>query len=125
MNLTPPISSTAASPPESPPTARLALGVGKIAFELAALGLQRFDAAEHLGNRSLELVGQSLGDGGLLQQVAPRGLPGQGLDAPDAGGDARLRYDLEQGDVAGARHMGAAAQLDRIVALALQRRDRG
>ena len=38
-------------------------------------------------------------------------MAGDGLDAAHAGGHAGFRHHLEQADVAGARHMGAAAQL--------------
>src|SRR4051812_5100243 len=44
---------------------------------------------------------------------AERGETGGGLDAADARGDAALRGDLEDADVAGARDMRAAAELAR------------
>ena len=45
-----------------------------------------------------------------------RALPGKGLDPAHAGGDTGFGLELEQPDVAGAAHVGAAAQLDREVA---------
>ncbi len=65
-------------------------------------------------------MGQRAGDIGLAQQILAGRLAGQGLDAADAGGDAAFRHDLEQGDVAGAGDVGAAAQFHRIGALAGQ-----
>ena len=56
--------------------------------------------------------------------------PGQRLDAAHAGGDRALADHRDQADVAGAAHMGAAAQLDRpaerilaVLAGALAHRD--
>src|SRR3546814_6365036 len=43
--------------------------------------------------------------------VVERTLPGHRLDPAHAGRDAALGHDLEQADVAGARDVGAAAQL--------------
>ncbi len=43
-------------------------------------------------------------------------LPGHRLDAAYAGGDAALAGDLEQADVAGARHVRAAAQFGGVIA---------
>ena len=54
------------------------------------------------------------GDIGLIQQEAAGRLAGQGLDAAYAGGHAAFGHDLEQGDVAGAEDVGAAAQFNRI-----------
>src|SRR3546814_2686655 len=45
-------------------------------------------------------------------------LAGQRLDTAHAGGHRALVDDLEQADVAGAAHMGAAAELDRIIPVA-------
>ena len=122
MNLTPPISSIARRLAAAGRSAhrQLTPGVGEVALQLAALRLHRLDPSEHLGDRGLELVGQRLGHRRLIEEVAPRRLAGQGLDPPDTRGDPGLGDDLEQGDVAGARHMGAAAQLHRIVAVAGQ-----
>ena len=44
-------------------------------------------------------------------QVGERVVARHRLDAADAGGDAAFRDDLEQADVAGARDVGAAAEL--------------
>ena len=49
----------------------------------------------------------------LLGDVGLRRRAGQRLDAAHAGGDRAFADDLEQADVAGAAHMGAAAQLGR------------
>src|SRR5260221_348893 len=92
---------------------QLALRVGQILLQPAALSFEGVDAGRNLLHGNLELVGEPLGDRGLIEQPATRRLAGQGFDAPDAGRDSLLRDDLEEGDVAGARDMGDAAQLHR------------
>ena len=87
---------------------------------------ERGEALGEVGGRHLE-GGRGLGEQALLVlDVAPGGLAGQRLDAADAGGDRALGGDLEQRDVAGARAMRAAAELDRggaAVGLAAHRDD--
>ena len=51
-----------------------------------------------------------------LAQVVERARAGDRLDAAHALRDAGLAEDLEQADVAGAAHVGAAAELDRLAA---------
>ena len=65
-------------------------------------------------------VAACLAHAGILRgEIRARGLAGQRLDAAHAGGDRAFADDLEQADIAGAAHMGAAAELDRIGAAAL------
>ncbi len=99
---------------------KLAPGLGQLLLKIAPLGGERVDAGAELGDRDLELLGEGARGVGLVQQVAPGRFAGQGLDAPHAGGHAAFGDDLEQGDVAGAGHVGAAAKLDRIGAVAIQ-----
>ena len=47
-----------------------------------------------------------------LFHPAQRAVPGHGLNAPNARGDAGFRGDLEQADITGPRDMGAAAQFE-------------
>ena len=51
--------------------------------------------------------------GVLLGQVFARAVGGERLDAAHAGGARRLRHDLDQADIAGARRVRTAAQLNR------------
>ena len=55
----------------------------------------------------------------LRGEIRARALARERLDAAHAGGDRAFADDLEQADIAGAAHMGAAAQLDRIGVLRL------
>src|SRR4030067_890795 len=50
----------------------------------------------------------------LLGEIGPRRVAGQRLDAAHAGSDRALAHDPEDGDIARAPDMGAAAQLDGI-----------
>ncbi len=93
---------------------KLALGVGKLALELAPLIDDGGEPRDHLIGRDLEQLGRLAHPLVLGGKVAPRRLPGQGLDATDARGDRALAHDLEQSDIAGPPDMGAAAQLDGI-----------
>ena len=85
------------------------LQLGDLLLERATVDGQGLDPGRDVGGLDLEALGQGPGHPGLGQQILAGGLAGQGLDAADAGGDAGLRHDLEQGDVAGAGDVGAAA----------------
>ena len=75
---------------------------------------QRADAPGKVGGRHLEHRRGLLEGGFEVDTVAARRLAGQRLDPPDAGGARRFAHDAEQPDIAGAFHVGAAAELDRI-----------
>ncbi|MNJ37241.1 hypothetical protein D3C77_320520 [compost metagenome] len=97
------------------------LQLGDLLLQRLDRGLQALDARRNLGGLDLEALGQLAGDVGLIQQEAAGRIAGQGLDAAHAGGHAAFRDDLEQGDVAGAEDVGAAAQFDRIGARTIER----
>jgi hypothetical protein len=77
-------------------------GLADLGLDVAAAG------AEQAGEPVEGLLG--------LGHARERGLAGDGFDAPDAGGDAGLADDLAQADVAGALHVGAAAEFGGEVA---------
>jgi hypothetical protein len=91
-------------------------------FRLASVSSRSsFRRSSTNGDAFRRLVGPHLqrhGNGAeallLFGQVLPRRLPGQRLDAPDAGGDAGLADQRDQADLAGASDMRAAAKLHRI-----------
>ena len=93
---------------------KLALRLGKLLLELPPLIENRGEPVDHLVGRYLEQLGRLAHALILLGEVASRALPGQRLDAADAGGDGAFANDLEETDIAGAVHMGAAAELDGI-----------
>src|SRR5688572_29050071 len=88
-------------------------GFSELALQALALVEQRRDALREIGGKSLQrrrrLVQQAL----LLGDVGFRRRAGHRFDAAHAGADRAFADDLEQADVAGAPHMGAAAQLGR------------
>ena len=81
-----------------------------------------------MGRRELARLLRQVGGGGseglagrlqsllLPPHLGQGALAGDGLDAPHARRDAALADYLEQADVAGALHMGAAAELDGVFA---------
>ena len=105
---------SAAPPPLAAAKRDLALGVGQLALELAALVDDGRKPLDHFVGRDLEQLGRLAHALVLRREIAPRGIAGQRLDAADAGGDRALADDLEQADIAGAPDMGAAAELDGI-----------
>ena len=111
--------STSSAPSASAP-AEDEHGVGAQLLQLL-LGLPQplHDAADPLGQLlrpGLELLGQ-LGDQHVLAgEEAERVEPDQRLDPPHAGADRGLRQQLDQAELPGAVHVGAAAQLAGVVA---------
>ncbi|EGY00849.1 hypothetical protein AZA_84542 [Nitrospirillum viridazoti Y2] len=93
----------------------MALQVGHFLFQAAALLHQGGDAGRHLGGGNFQGAGGGQQAALLPFQVLERAPAGQRLDTAHAGGDGALRHDLEQADVTGAAHMGAAAQLHGVL----------
>ncbi|MHC2377647.1 hypothetical protein ACVIHA_002022 [Bradyrhizobium liaoningense] len=91
----------------------LLAGVGQLALELLALLHQRGDARRHIVEGGTQLVGRGLRQCHGLVGVPARVIAGQRLDAAHARGDRALARQRDQADIAGALHMGAAAELDR------------
>ena len=104
----------AAAPAAAAAKGKLALRVGQLTLELAALVDDRGEPLDHLVGRDLEQLGRLAHALVLRGEIGPRRLARQRLDAAHAGGDRALADDLEQADIAGAPDMGAAAQLDGI-----------
>ena len=93
----------------------LLAGVDELALELAALLDQRREALGGVRRRRLEQAGELLETAALLHEVQPRRLPPTCASMPtDTGRDGALADDADEADVARARHVGAAAQLDRV-----------
>jgi hypothetical protein len=100
--------------------ARRAASHGELAPRLAELALEAPALVDDLLQPGRDLAHRHLQRGRDVGQQAtvggermPRGVAGGRLDAAHAGGDAGLGGDRDQADVAGARDVGAAAQLDR------------
>src|SRR5262249_6175342 len=86
---------------------------GEIALQALAVLHQGGDALRHVLERNAQLGRSRLGEvNGIVQMLACR-LAGQRLDAAHAGAHGALGHDRDETDVAGARHVSAAAQLDR------------
>ena len=106
----------------TPAKGKLALGIGELFFELAALIEKGGEPLDHLVGADFEQL-RSLAHAGVLRgEIRACPLPSQRLDAADAGGNRALAHDLEQADIAGAPHMGAAAKLDGISVISLRAR---
>ena len=103
----------------------LAAQLGRLALQPAALLDQRLEPGRQVGGRHLQALRQALQQVVLAARLVEGELAGHRLDPADAGRDRALADDPEQGDVAGAADMGAAAQLDRVgpAVLALAHRD--
>ena len=86
---------------------RCALRLGQFALETAAVVEQRRDARRHLVGSRLEHGGGGFQPVFLLDQERARRFAGERLDAADPAGDSRLTDDLEQGNVAERRNVGA------------------
>ena len=99
-----------------PPDAMRCLSFSISRSSAFCVGEQLVDARRDLERRRLEALA------GLAQlvlelaQVVERARAGDRLDAAHALRDAGLADDLEQADVAGAAHVRAAAELDRLAA---------
>ena len=85
----------------------------QIALQLLALFHQRGDARRHLVERGAQFARRGLGQRHGVVGVLARVVAGQRLDAADAGGNRAFAGHRNQADIAGAAHMGAAAQFDR------------
>src|SRR5581483_2776592 len=92
--------------------------VREIALELLALVEERLDALRGFGRAGSERGGDLAQRLFLLAHKGFGAGTGDDLDAAEAGADRALAHDLEQSDVAGAAHMGAAAELGREMRLA-------
>ena len=111
-SFTPPRSRTAIA--RAAAERKLALGVGKLALELAALVDDRGEPGDHLVGSDLEELGSLAHPFVLGRQIIARGLGRERLDTAHAGSDRALTHDLEEADIARSSHMGATAQLDGI-----------
>ena len=96
----------------------IALAGRKLRFQARELAVghprglkQMFDLAAQFGHRGLEGSGRLRKRRLDALRPAERARAGHRLDASDAGCDTAFRDDLEQTDIAGAAHMGAATQL--------------
>ena len=101
-------------PRGAPAHGELAAQVGRLALQPPALLDQRLEPRRQLGRRHLQALRQALQQVVLAARLLVGELAGHRLDPADAGRDRALADDAEQGDVAGAADMGAAAQLDRV-----------
>ena len=91
----------------------LPLGIGQLALELLALLDQRLHALDHVVGLGAQHARQLAHAAILLGQIGARALGRQRLDAAHAGRARALADDAHEADVAGARHVRAAAQLHR------------
>src|SRR5205814_550076 len=97
-------------------TAReLAAEIRELALEPAAVLDQRIEPRRQFLRRYLEFHGGLTEQRLLVSEMRFGCGAGQRLDAAHARRHRALRDDLEEPDVAGAAHMGAAAELDREV----------
>ena len=83
-------------------------------FERTVAVLQLLDTRQQVFARCLEPMRGEIELGFAVDETLDRGPARDRLDAPDARCDAGFHDDLEQADVAGPRHVGTAAELDRI-----------
>src|SRR4030095_6865796 len=96
-------------------TRELALELGDALLLLAQLGEQLLELAARLALASLQQLGE-VGEQLLLAPHLGDGpLPRRGLDPAHAGGNPGFAIESEESDVAGARHVRAAAQLRREI----------
>ena len=95
---------------------RRLLGLPEPALDLPQIGQLALDRRRHLvrgGPEQAGRVGELAFD---LAKPGQRGGAGGGEDAAQVGADRSLRDDLERTDLAQPGHVGAAAELERLVA---------
>ena len=97
-----------------PPSAISRLASASWRSSLRRSSITAASRVDHLVGRDLEQLGRLAHALVLRGEIGARAIAGQRLDAADAGGDRAFADDLEQADIAGAPHMRAAAELDRI-----------
>ena len=86
----------------------------ELLLQVLLLGEQGLDLLLQFADGRVDLAGEGLDELQLLVRPLVGLQAGDGLDAPDAGGDGRLGDDAEQADLARGAGVRAAAKLHRV-----------